>query len=61
MNFQKISKSYLRVLRTQQQCSKCQNFKLSAKKVIETQKCTQAARPLLFYQFLTYHDNFEVP
>ena len=61
MNFQKISKSYLRVLRTQQQCSKFQNFRLSTKKVIETQKSTQAARPLLFYQLLTDLGNFEVP
>ena len=61
MNFQKISKSYLRVLRTQQQCSKFQNFRLSTKKVIETQKCTQAARLLVLYQYLTYYDNFEVP
>ena len=61
MNFQKISKSYLRVLWSQQQCSKFQNFRLSTKKVIETQKSTQVARPLLFYQLLTDHDNFEVP
>ena len=65
MNFQKILKSwnlaYLKVLWAQKQCSKFQNFRLSTKKVIETQKSTQAARPLLFYQLLTDHDNFEVP
>ena len=53
MNFQKIWKSHFRVLPTQQQCSKFQNFRLCTKKVIETQKCTQAATPLLFRQFLT--------
>ena len=52
--------SYFRVLPTQQQCSKFQNFRLRTKKVIETQKSTQAATPLLFRQFLTYRDNFEL-
>ena len=53
--------SYFRVLPTQQQCSKFQKFRLCTKKVTETQKCTQAATPILFRQFLTYRDNFEVP
>ena len=51
MDFQKISKCwnllYLRVLRAQKQCSKFGKFGLSTKKVIGTQKCTQAAWPPL--------------
>ena len=65
MDLQKISKSlnlaFLRVLLSQKQCSKFQNFGVSTKKFIETQKCIQAAWPPLFCQFLTYHANFEVP
>ena len=65
MDLQNISKSwilaYLRVLQAQKQYSKFQNFGVSTGKVIETQKCTQAARrPLLFCQFLTYNTNFEL-
>ena len=43
MDLQKISKSgslaYLRVLQAQKQCNKFQNFDVSTKKVIVTQKC----------------------
>ena len=64
MDFQKISKSwkivYLRDLQAQKQCIKFQNFRLSSKKVIETQKYTQAAWTPLFYWFLIDHANFEV-
>ena len=64
MDFKKICKSwnlaYLIVVQAQKHCSKFQNFGLSAKKVIETQSCTQAAWPPLFCQFLTYRANFEV-
>ena len=46
MDFQEISRSwilaYLRVFRLRKQSSKFQSFGLSAKKVFETQKCTQA-------------------
>ena len=35
-------------LKAQKKCSKFQNFGLSTKKVIETQKCTQAAWPAQF-------------
>ena len=51
MDFQKMSKSwnlaYLILHQAQKQCSKFQNFGLSTKKAIETQKCTQAAWPPL--------------
>ena len=47
MDFQKISKSrnlaYLRVLQAPKKCDKFQNFGLSTKKVIETQKCNGVA------------------
>ena len=50
--FPKIWKSwylaYLKVLQAQKKCSKFQNLGLSTKKVIETQKCTQAAWPAQF-------------
>ena len=54
MNFQKISKSHFRVLLTQQQCSKFQNFWLCTKNVIETRKCTQAATPLFFWSISNF-------
>ena len=42
------------------QYSESQNFCLNTKKIIKTQKCTQAAWPLLFCWLLTDHANFEV-
>ena len=47
MDSKKLSKSqnlpYFRAFWAQKKCSKFHNFGLSTKKVIETQKCNQAA------------------
>ena len=63
MDFQKISKFWnlarVSVLQAQKLCNKFQDFELSTKRVIETQKCNQAASAL-FCRFLACHANFDV-
>ena len=64
MDFQKISKFWnlarLSVLQAQKLCNKFQDFELSTKRVIETQKGNQAASAFLFCWFLACHANFDV-